>query len=215
MRAAEDGQSQRHAGDKPYLTVVIPAYNEEKRIAPSLAAILAHARRAPYRTEILVVDDGSTDRTIEVSRAALAEVPGARIVENVANRGKGYSVRHGVLEATGSLVLVTDADLSTPIEEVDTLLRHLEEMGHGMIIGSRDVSDSRVEVHQNPVREVMGKTFNRLVRALTGLPFNDTQCGFKLMTLQDVLPIFRVARIDGFSWDVEILYIAVRPGGPV
>jgi len=215
MLAAGNEHDRRDGRSGPYLTVVIPAYNEERRIGPSLEAILAHARSAPYRTEILVVDDGSTDRTIEVSRAALEGVPDARVVQNVANRGKGYSVRHGVMEAAGDVVLLTDADLSTPIQEVDSLLRHLGEIGHGIVIGSRALKESRIEVHQNPAREMMGKTFNRLVRAFTGLPFNDTQCGFKLMTLRDTLPIFRKARVDGFSWDVEILYIAVRRGVPV
>ncbi len=215
MLAAGNQPDSRDGRGGPYLTVVIPAYNEERRIGPSLEAILAHARSAPYRTEILVVDDGSTDRTIDVARAALTGVPDARVVENVTNRGKGYSVRHGVLEASGEIVLLTDADLSTPIQEVDGLLGHLGEIGHGIVIGSRAMRDSRIEVHQNPARELMGKTFNRLVRVLTGLPFNDTQCGFKLMTLRDALPIFRVARIDGFSWDVEILYVAVRRGVPV
>lgn len=213
---AAGGDDARPGGrERPWLTIVIPAYNEERRIRPTLDAILAYARTRPWRTEILVVDDGSTDRTIEISRAALAEAADARIVENGRNRGKGYSVRHGVLEAAGDVVLLTDADLSTPIGEVDALLRHLERIGHGIVIGSRAMDDSRVEIHQNPVRELMGKTFNRIVRALTGLPFNDTQCGFKLMTREDVLPIFRKARIEGFSWDVEILYIAARRGIPV
>jgi dolichyl-phosphate beta-glucosyltransferase len=215
MLAEGNERDRRDDRSGPYLSIVIPAYNEERRIRPSLKAILEHARSAPYRTEILVVDDGSTDRTIEVSRAALAGVPGARVVENGRNRGKGYSVRHGAVEATGEVMLLTDADLSTPIEEVDSLLRHLGEIGHGIVIGSRAVTDSHVEIHQNPVRELMGKTFNRIVRALTGLPFNDTQCGFKLMTVRDTLPIFRKALIDGFSWDVELLYVAARRGVPV
>lgn len=112
-------------------------------------------------------------------------------------------------------MLVSDADLSTPIEEVVLLLKRLERHGRGLAIGSRALKDSRVEIHQNAVREAMGKIFNRIVRFLTGLPFFDTQCGFKLMVRRDVVPIFERARIDGFSYDVEILYVAVQAGLPV
>ncbi len=210
----QDGASSTDAA-APHLSIVIPAYDEEQRIGPTLEAILAYTRRVTYPVEILVVDDGSRDRTFALAGEILAGVPVARVVTNGTNRGKGYSIRHGVLEARGTLVLVSDADLSTPIEEVDALLRHLGSLGHGLVIGSRALHDSRVEIHQNAVREMMGKTFNRMVRMLTGLPFHDTQCGFKLMTRADVLPIFRTARVDGFSWDVEILYVAIRRGVPI
>ena len=160
-----------------------------------------------------MVDDGSTDRTAEMARAALAGWPRARVLSNPGNRGKGYSIRHGVLEARGELVLVTDADLSTPIEDAPRLLDALAKQGgRGVAIGSRGLAASRVEVHQNPVREAMGKVFNRIVRAITRLPFADTQCGFKLMSRADVMPIFQKSRIDGFSYDVELLYVAVRRG---
>jgi len=199
----------------PDLTIVIPAYNEEQRIGPTLESILAHSRKARYGTEIIVVDDGSTDRTFRLAEEILAGTPRTRVLTNGVNRGKGFSIRHGMLEAGGRVGLISDADLSTPIEESDALLLHLETIGHGIVIGSRALSDSRVEVHQNPAREMMGKTFNRMVKSLTGLPFHDTQCGFKLMTLADVLPIFRKARVDGFSWDVELLYVAVRRRVPI
>lgn len=161
------------------------------------------------------MDDGSTDRTAEVARSALAGWPAARVLANPGNRGKGYSIRHGVLEAGGELVLVTDADLSTPIEDAGPLLDQIERQGGGVVIGSRDLPGSRVEIHQNIVRESMGKIFNRVVRILTGLPFADTQCGFKLMRRADAVPIFERARIDGFSYDVELLYVAVRRKLPV
>lgn len=162
-----------------------------------------------------MVDDGSTDRTAELARERLAGVEGARVLANGVNRGKGFSIRHGVLQARGANLLVTDADLSTPIQEADRLLSDLRSLGHGIVIGSRALKDSRVEIHQNPVREMMGKAFNRLVRLLTGLPFGDTQCGFKVMTRRDVLPIFSKARVDGFGYDVELLFVAVRWGVPV
>jgi glycosyltransferase involved in cell wall biosynthesis len=166
--------------------------------------------------EILVVDDGSTDATARIAAAALAGWPQGRVLSNPGNRGKGYSIRHGVLEARGDLVLVTDADLSTPIADAALLLEAMRRQGdRGVVIGSRAVTGANVEVHQNVVREAMGKVFNRIVRALTGLPFADTQCGFKLMVRRDVAPIFRKSRIDGFSYDVELLFVAVRRGLPV
>lgn len=199
----------------PYLTIVIPAYNEERRIGPSLGAIVSWAGGFGRPVEVLVVDDGSTDGTARVAREALAAWPASTILVNERNRGKGYSIRRGVLAAVGAVVLVTDADLSTPVEESERLLARLVPQGGGLVIGSRALSESRVEVHQNPVRELMGKMFNRLVRVMTGLPFHDTQCGFKLMTRTDVTPIFERARIDGFSYDVELLYVAARRGLPV
>ncbi len=192
------------------LSIVLPAYNEEERIGPSLAAILAYAGRSPLSFEIIVVDDGSTDRT-----ATMASKAASRVLVNDVNRGKGYSIRRGVLEARGDIVLVTDADLSAPVEEADRLLERYRQMGHGLVIGSRALRESNVEIHQGLLRETMGKVFNLMVRAITGLPFHDTQCGFKLMARRDVVPIFQKARIDGFSYDVELLYVAMRRGIPV
>lgn len=195
---------------------MVPAFNEEGRLGPSLTAILAWASIAGRPVEVLVVDDGSTDGTARIAAAALAKWSDARVVSNPGNRGKGYSIRHGVLAATGDLVLVTDADLSTPIEDAGLLLEAIQRQGgRGVVIGSRAVAGANVEVHQNVVREMMGKVFNRIVRTLTGLPFADTQCGFKLMARADVAPIFEKSRIDGFSYDVELLFVAVRRGLPV
>ncbi len=159
-----------------------------------------------------MVDDGSSDRTAAIARHALSGWADAKVFSNPGNRGKGYSIRHGVLESRGDLVLVTDADLSTPIEDAGLLLERMTRQGGGIVIGSRGLPDSNVEVHQNAVREAMGKVFNRIVRWMTGLPFHDTQCGFKLMTRAEAAPIFARARIDGFSYDVELLYVAMRRG---
>ena len=199
----------------PLLSIVVPAYNEEARLGPSLRSILAWRRAKSFPIEIIVVDDGSSDATKRIAREALEGEAASRVLVNETNRGKGYSIRRGVLEASGEAVLASDADLSTPIEEVDVLLEHLRRLGHGLVIGSRALRSSRVEIHQSPVRELMGKVFNRLVRLMTRLPYHDTQCGFKLMTRSDVAPIFSVARIDGFSYDVEILYVAHRRGTPI
>ena len=200
---------------EPYLSIVIPAYNEERRIGPTLTAVLAYAAASPRPIEIIVVDDGSSDATARLARDALVARPDTNVLVNDSNRGKGYSIRRGVLAARGHLALVSDADLSTPIEEAGRLIRYLEPMGRGIVIGSRALRDSRVEVHQNPMRELMGKVFNLVVRLMTGLPFHDTQCGFKLMTRADVAPIFEKARIDGFSYDVELIYVASRRGIPI
>jgi dolichyl-phosphate beta-glucosyltransferase len=166
-----------------------------------------------------VVDDGSRDRTADVARDAFARsIPDnvrTSVLVNPQNRGKGYSIRRGVLAAAGRLALVSDADLSTPIEDAAKLLAALEPAGRGLAIGSRALRESNVEIHQNVLREVMGKVFNRIVRLLTQLPFHDTQCGFKLMARDDVAPILSKARIDGFSYDVELIYVAVRRGLPV
>ena len=198
----------------------MPAYNEAERIAPSLEAILAFAARSGRPVEILVVDDGSDDDTAGIARRLVEpggkdREPRGRVLVNDRNRGKGFSIRRGVLAARGEIVLVSDADLSTPIEEVAVLLDRLERNRRGLVIGSRALRESRVEVHQSFLREIMGKIFNRIVRLMTGLPFRDTQCGFKLMVREDVTPIFARARIDGFSYDVELLYVAVRAGLPV
>jgi len=201
---------------RPYLTIVIPAYNEQSRLGPTLASVLAWARGSRHSVEVIVVDDGSVDATADVARRGIekAGVDSAVLV-NERNRGKGYSLRRGVLAARGELVLVCDADLSTPIQETDRLIERMNGLGHGLVIGSRALRESKVEIHQNPVREMMGKVFNKAVRLLTGLPFHDTQCGFKLMTRRDVAPIFKRARIDGFSYDVELLYVAARQGLPI
>ncbi|MGH9749288.1 MAG: dolichyl-phosphate beta-glucosyltransferase [Candidatus Polarisedimenticolia bacterium] len=200
----------------PRLSVVIPAYNEASRIGAGLdrsCAWLSGRSGGPF--EIVVVDDGSTDATPEaVRRAAAAAPPGVavRLLQNGRNRGKGYSVKHGVLLSAGEFLLLSDADFSTPIEELPRLLEPVERGECAIAVGSRGLPGSRVEIHQPLWRETMGRCFNLLVRALTGLPFADTQCGFKVLRRRDVLPLFRAARVERFAYDVEILYLARRAG---
>jgi dolichyl-phosphate beta-glucosyltransferase len=200
---------------EPALSVIVPAYNEGSRLELSLSRIQAHLRdrRIPY--EILVVDDGSQDATLEVAERfsrehALPEE--VRILRNLVNRGKGYSVREGMLAARSDLALMTDADLSTPITELAKLEACLESGGLDIAMGSRDLEQSRVEIRQPWRREVLGKLFNRVVRLLTGLPFRDTQCGFKLFRLSSCRDVFRCQRTHGFVFDVELLVIARRWG---
>lgn len=204
--------SGENPGARSALTLVIPAYNEEVRLSGSLDAVAAFASSWPGGCEVILVDDGSRDRTAEIARGFAAKHPGARVLVNERNRGKGYSIRRGILEAHGEAILVSDADLSTPLSEAPKLLDRLKAMGEGIVIGSRGLPESNVEVHQNALRELMGRSFNLVVRAMTGLPYRDTQCGFKVMSRRVALPIFRRARVDRFSWDVELLYVARRRG---
>ncbi len=204
---------------RPHLSIVIPAYNEAPRIRASLERLVEYftapsADRRPV--EIVVVDDGSTDETVQIAEnfaAALPEgAPAFRLLRNGRNRGKGYSIKHGVLMAAGTYLLVSDTDFSTPIEELPRLLAKLESGECDIAIGSRGLPGSRVEVHQPAWREMLGRTFNRIVRAISRLPFRDTQCGFKVMRGEAVLPLFRAARIERFAYDVEILYLAQKTG---
>lgn len=198
-------------GGPPHLSVVIPAYNERVRLGDTLTAILQYLDSNHIHAEVLVVDDGSTDDTSGLASERLDRQRG-RVIKNVENRGKGYSARHGITEARGRWVLLCDADLSTPIEEHARLAEIARDRDLDIVIASRGLPESKVEVHQHAVRESMGKTFNFIVRSLTGLRLHDTQCGFKLMDRNRVLPIVEKSVIDGFAFDVELLYVATRFG---
>ena len=194
------------ATDDIDLAVVIPAFNEANRLPSALDRIRDFLRIRGLRHEIVVVDDGSADGTADVGRAA-----GARVFVNDENRGKGYSVRRGMLEARGRLRLMTDADLSTPIEDYDKLHEAILR-GADVAIGSRAAADSSVQVRQGVFRETAGRGFNLLVQ-VTLLPgLHDTQCGFKLFTDRAARAAFDVATQDGFAFDVEVLVAARRRG---
>jgi dolichyl-phosphate beta-glucosyltransferase len=188
------------------LSIVIPAYNEERRLPATLDRIAAYLDRSPVPVvEILVVDDGSGDGT-----AALVEARGGivRLVRNPGNRGKGYAVRNGMLAAKGDWILSTDADLSAPIEELEKLIAAARRENAVVAIGSRALDRKLVKVHQPMMREVSGRAFNMVMRLVTGLPFRDTQCGFKLFRQDAAKNIFPRQLEDGFSFDVEDLVIA-------
>jgi dolichyl-phosphate beta-glucosyltransferase len=190
------------------LSVVIPAFNEETRLPGTLAKVLPFLRARGETFEIVVVDDGSADRTAEVARAAGPEV---RVLENPGNRGKGYSVRNGMLNAKGAWRLMSDADLSTPIEDLDTLKAALS--GNAQIaIASRAIAGARVEKHQSIARESSGRFFNLFVRVLHLPGIKDTQCGFKLFSAAAAEAAFRGSKLDGFAFDVEALVRARRAG---
>ena len=195
------------------LSVVIPAYNEEARLPGTLARVTEWlAGRAFSFSEIVVVDDGSSDGTAAVIERESCSNPALRLLRNPGNRGKGYAVRHGMLEARGEWLLYTDADLSTPIEEADKLYSAADSEGAVIAIGSRALDRSLVSVHQSIFREYSGQFFNVAMRALTGLPFHDTQCGFKLYQSRAARAVFARQQLNGFSFDVEDLYIAQRCG---
>jgi dolichyl-phosphate beta-glucosyltransferase len=196
---------------RPFLSIVVPAFNEEARLVASLARMGAYLEASGLDAEILVVDDGSTDQTADVAAKALGARRG-RVIRNGENRGKGYSVRHGVLEARGRFVLLTDADLSTPIEEHAKLAVVVRDRDLDVAIGSRAVPGADVQVRQGWLRQSMGRTFNRIIRTATGLPFRDTQCGFKLMDRERVKPIFEKMIVDRFAFDVELLFLCARFG---
>ena len=192
------------------LSIVIPAYNEEFRLPATLERIAAYLKSGHRETEVLIVDDGSKDRTAAVAESFRNKLPALRVVPNDVNRGKGYSVRHGVQEARGRIVLFTDADLSAPIEEADKLVDALQHFD--VAIGSRAVNRSLITVHESPFREFAGIIFNKIVRVILRLPFVDTQCGFKAFHRERCRIIFEQQTIERFGFDPELLYLARHHG---
>jgi glycosyltransferase involved in cell wall biosynthesis len=198
----------------PPLTVIVPAFNEARRLSNNLLALLHYLQTYRPAAELIVVDDGSTDGTARVAEEFFAQRPEvmARVVRFAENRGKGHAVRAGLLAAQAPIALFSDADLSTPLTELPKIVEPIEAGKYDLVFGSRAL-DRKLIGHRQPWRrEQGGKVFNAIVRLTTGLPFFDTQCGFKAFRMEAVRPIVEQAQIDGFGFDVELLFLAQRAG---
>lgn len=205
-----EGTARAMSSVAPKLSIIIPSYNEEARLPATLERIAAYIAASSQETEVLVVDDGSKDCTAAVAQEFRKQIPLLRVLSNGVNCGKGFSVRHGMLEAHGHIVLFTDADLSAPIEEADKLLAALAD--HDVAIGSRALDRSLISVRESRFREFAGIVFNTIVRVILRLPFVDTQCGFKAFRRERCRILFEQQRIERFGFDPELLYLARHHG---
>jgi glycosyltransferase involved in cell wall biosynthesis len=190
---------------------VIPAYNESARIEGTLKLVMACVERQGWDAEVLVVDDGSTDVTTDIVHHWMEKNPRLHLIKNEGNRGKGFSVRNGLLQAAGEIVMFTDADLSAPMEEAERLISAIQD-GADVAIGSRWLEKTRQTIHQPLYRRFFGRCFNWVTRIVMGLPFRDTQCGFKAFKRSAAQVIFRLQRIERWGFDPEILFIAQKLG---
>lgn len=199
----------------PLLSIVIPAYNEAARLGSTLTQVLAYLQAQPYRSELIVVNDGSTDDTVHVVESLFAvntsHVP-TRLLSYAQNQGKGYAVRKGLLAAEGTVAVFSDADLSTPITELPKLLDPILAGEFDVVFGSRALDRSMIGVHQPWLREQSGRFFNTVMQLATGLPYSDTQCGFKAFRLGACRPLIEGALLNRFGFDVELLYLAHQAG---
>ncbi len=191
------------------ISIVIPAFNEEKIIGPSLEKLAKFLTKRKEKFEIIVVNDASTDKTAEIAQSFAKKIPNFRLINRLkgSTRGKGLAVNQGVLAAKGNIVVFSDADFSTPIEEIDKLLGKLND-GFDIAVGSRALDRRLVKTKQNFIRESMGRIFNVLVRKTLSLNITDTQCGFKAFQLPTSRNIFERSRIFDYGFDVELLYLA-------
>jgi glycosyltransferase involved in cell wall biosynthesis len=195
----------------PQFSIVIPAYNESARIPGTLESILACIRERHWNAEVIVVNDGSSDSTARLVREIARNAPELRLIENPGNRGKGYSVRNGILHALGDVVMFTDSDLSAPIEEAERLFAAIDA-GADIAIGSRWLERGR-QTHRQPFyRQFFGRCFNAVCRMVMRLPFADTQCGFKAFTRAAAQTVFQLQTIERWGFDPEILFIALKRG---
>jgi len=188
-------------------SIIIPAYNESARVGATLEKVLAHVTHQGWDAEIIAVDDGSRDNTVEIIRAYADKNPRLRLLQNPGNRGKGYSVRNGMLHARGQLLLFSDADLSSPIEEAAKLFEAIAG-GADVAIGSRWLRRDLQTQRQPFYRQIFGRVFNLMLRITLGLAFKDTQCGFKAFTREAATKIFPLQQIERWGFDPELLYLA-------
>jgi len=192
------------------LSLIIPAYNESSRLGNTLNTVFAYLNEQTYESEVIVVDDGSSDNTPEIAEKSFGSRRrcAAELIRVRPNRGKGYAVRSGLLAARASVALFSDAELSTPITEIPKLTAPIQSGEYDIVAGSRALDRSLIGVHQSWRREQGGRAINLLVRLTTGLPFWDTQCGFKAFRMSVCRPVIEAGVIDRFGFDIELLYIA-------
>lgn len=196
---------------KPFVSIIIPAYNEEKRIATTLRRMIDFSLTKPYAVEIIVSDDGSLDETVSVSREILSRSSLMhKVLKAPENQGKGAAVRRGMLQAKGEYRLFSDADLSTPIEELDKFLPILIDKKADIVIGSRAMKGANIVEHQPLFRELMGRVFNGVATVFAFRGIKDSQCGFKCFEGEVADKVFSIQKLDGFSFDVELLFLAQR-----
>lgn len=194
---------------RPYLSIIIPAYNEAERLPKTLLDIDRRLEKAPYSYEIFVVNDGSKDNTAEVTRNMAKVIKNLKLIDNEENKGKGGSVRQGMLLASGAVRLFTDADNSTSIDQFDQMTPFFKE-GYGVVIGSRAVKGAKLDPPEPWWRQLIGKGLNLLVQALLLPGIWDTQCGFKAFTEDATMRIFEMSRLSGWGFDFEVLSLAKR-----
>ncbi|MBI3316939.1 MAG: glycosyltransferase family 2 protein [Candidatus Omnitrophica bacterium] len=192
------------------LSVIVPAYNEALRLENSLLKMINFFKQRRMDAEIIVVDDGSRDQTAEVARKCLGSFPG-EIIRHPRNQGKGAAVKTGMLRGRARYLLFSDADLSTPIEEVDRMIGYMRS-GYEVVLGSRALDRSKVEIRQNILRETMGRIYNRIAQFLVFNSIKDSQCGFKCFSRRAAQDLFRAQKIMGFSFDAEIVYLTQKKG---
>jgi glycosyltransferase involved in cell wall biosynthesis len=200
--------------ERPQLAVVVPAFNEAHRLNETLPRVISYLQEHRPQSELVVVDDGSSDGTGEVAEEFFRRNPlvAARVLRWAQNRGKGHAVRTGLLASEAPIAVFTDADLSTPLSELPKIVGPIEAGDYDVVFGSRAL-DRKLIGHRQPWRrELGGKLFNGLVRLTTGLPFSDTQCGFKAFRMAVMRPIIEQATVEGFGFDVELLFLAQKAG---
>ncbi|HEY0429347.1 MAG TPA: dolichyl-phosphate beta-glucosyltransferase [Pyrinomonadaceae bacterium] len=195
---------------KPAISIVIPAFDEQTRLGDSVAKILAYIGREKLSAELIIVDDGSSDKTAEIGEKACADFGDlqTKVIRYEKNRGKGYAVKTGLMAAEGDIAVFSDADLSTPIEELEKLVKPIRDDEYDVTFGSRALDRSLITTHQPMLREQGGRVMNLIIRTMSGLPFADTQCGFKAFNMKKFRPLLEKMQIDRFGFDIEFLFVA-------
>jgi dolichyl-phosphate beta-glucosyltransferase len=195
---------------KPAISIVIPAYDEEARLGDSVEIILRYIEREKLSAELIIVDDGSKDKTVEIAEKACAEFPDlqTKVIGYEKNRGKGYAVKIGLQAAGADIAVFSDADLSTPIEEIEKLVKPIRDGEYDVTFGSRALDRSLIATHQPMLREQGGRVMNLIIKTMSGLPFSDTQCGFKAFDMKKFRPLLDLMKIDRFGFDIEFLFVA-------